>query len=164
MGKNKSTIGWSLAIAVSKIMSIWAMVWYRALKFVTHFEYEYAQVIVDLFCENLTLVHCSVVACNYVSSFSLYLTKCVIISKLGSIMSCGLTRETRLTRHKPTPWCTRLLYCMKRFTFDGDPFTRWSHNGENEVHYERMVVFLSQEQLGYLTKYIIYWNRDLKTS
>ena len=71
------------------------------LKFVIRLEYEYAQVTVDLFCENVTLVHCSVVVCNYVSPFFLYLKECVIISKFGSTVSCGLTRETKLTRHKP---------------------------------------------------------------
>ena len=140
------------------------MVWYRALKFVTRLEYEYAQVAVDLFCENVTLVHCSVVVCNYVSPFFLYLKECVIISKFGSTVSCGLTRETRLTRHKPIAWCTRLLYCMKCSTLDGDPFTRWSHSSEIEALHGRIVVCLSQEQLGYLTKYIIHWNRDLKIS
>ena len=34
------------------------------------------QVAVDLFCENVTLVNCSVVVCNYVSPFFLYLKKC----------------------------------------------------------------------------------------
>ena len=29
----------------------------------------------DLFCENVTLVNCSVVVCNYVSPFFLYLKK-----------------------------------------------------------------------------------------
>ena len=37
--------------------------------FVICLEYEYAQVTVDLFCENFTLVHCSVVICNSVSPF-----------------------------------------------------------------------------------------------
>ena len=35
------------------------------------FRYEYAQVAVDLFRENVTLVHCSVVVCDYVSPFFL---------------------------------------------------------------------------------------------
>ena len=52
-------------------MSIYVMVWYRALKFITRLEYEYAQVPVDLFCENVTLIHCSVVVCNYVPPFFL---------------------------------------------------------------------------------------------
>ena len=30
----------------------------------------------DLFCENVILVHCSVVVCNYVSPFFLYLKGC----------------------------------------------------------------------------------------
>ena len=61
------------------------MAWYRALKFVTRLEYEYAQVAVDLFCENVTLVLCSAVVCNYVSPFFLYLKECVIIS-IHSVM------------------------------------------------------------------------------
>ena len=64
-------------------------------------EYDYAEIAVNLFCENVTLVHCSVVVCNYVLPFFLYLKDCAIISKFGSTVLCGLTRETRLTRHKP---------------------------------------------------------------
>ena len=131
------------------------MGWYRALKFATRLEYEYAQVAVDLFCENVTLVHFSVVVCNYISSFFLYLKECVIILKFGSTVLCGFTRETRLTRHKPIAWHTRLVDCMKCSTLDGDPFTRWSHSSEIEALHGRIVVCLSQEQLGYLTKYII---------
>ena len=72
-------------IAVSENTSIYAKVWYNiALKFVTHLEHEYAQVTVDLFCVNVTLVHCSVVVCNYVSPFFLYLKECVVILKFGS--------------------------------------------------------------------------------
>ena len=48
----------------------------QSLKFATRLEYEYAQVTVDLFCENVTLLHCSVVVCNYVSPFFLYLKEC----------------------------------------------------------------------------------------
>ena len=77
------------------------MVRYRALKFVTRFEYEHAQVIVDLFCENVTLAHCLVLVCNYVSTFFLYLKECVVISKSGFTVSCDLTRERRLTKYKP---------------------------------------------------------------
>ena len=60
------------------------MVSYKALKFVTRLEYEYAQVAVDLFCKNVTLVYYSVVVYNYVSSFLLYLKECVVILKSGS--------------------------------------------------------------------------------
>ena len=76
------------------------MVLYRALKFITCLEYEYTQVAVDLFCENATLVHCLVVVCSHVSPFFLYLKECVIISEFVSTVSCGLTRETKLTKHK----------------------------------------------------------------
>ena len=77
----------------------------------------------------------------------LHLKECVVIfiSKFGSTVSCGLTRETRLTMHKPTAWCTHLLDCMKCITLDGDPFSRWSLSTENEVLYGRIVVYLSQE-------------------
>ena len=95
----------------------------------------------DIFCENVTLVHCSVVVCNYV----LCLKECVIILEFGSTVSCGLTRETRLTKHKPTAQCTSLLACMKCNTFDGDPFTRWSCSSENKVLNRKIVVGLSQE-------------------
>ena len=50
---------------------------------------------------HLSIVRSSVMVCNYVLLFFLYLKECVIISKLGSTVSCGLTREARLTRHKP---------------------------------------------------------------
>ena len=138
------------------------MVLNRALKFVTRSDYEYAQVAVDLFCEKVTLVHCSVVVCNYISPFFLHLKKCVIISKFGSTVSCGLTRETRLTKLNPIAWRTRLLDCMKCSTLDGNPFTRWSHSSEIEAIYGRIVACLSQKKLGYLTKYIIHWNRGFK--
>ena len=94
---------------------------------------------------DVTGVHCSVVVCNYVSSFFLYLKECVVISKFGFTVSCSLTRETRHTRHKPIAWRTRLLDWMKCSTLNSDPFTRWSHSGENEVLYGRIVVYLSQE-------------------
>ena len=122
------------------------------------------QVTVDLFCENITLVHFLVVVCNYVSPFFLYLKECVIISKFESTVSCGLTRETRLTRHKLIAWHTCLLDCMKCSALEGDPSTLWSYSREIEALHGRIVVCLSQEQPGYLTKYIIHWNRDLKTS
>ena len=61
--------------------------------FEIHLEYEYAEVTADLLCENVTLVHCSMVVCNYVAPFSLYLKECVVISKFGSTVLCSLTRE-----------------------------------------------------------------------
>ena len=54
----------------------------------------------DLFYENLTPVHCSVAVYIHVSPFFLNLKECVIISKFGSTVSCGLARETRLTKNK----------------------------------------------------------------
>ena len=151
-------------MAVSKSSSTEVMDWYRALKFTTLLDYEYAQVVVDLFRENVTLIHCSVVVCNYVSPFFLYLKECVVISKFGSTVSCGLTRETRLRRHKPIAWHTHLLDCMKCSTLNGDPFTQLSFSDENKVLYGRIVVCLSQKQWGYLTKYIIHWNWDIRIS
>ena len=130
-------------IAVSKSTSMQVIVWYRALKFVIRLEYEYAQVAVDLFCENVPLVLCSVVVCNYVLPFFLHLKECIVISKFGSTMSCDLTRETSLTRHKPIAWCTRLLYYMKCSILDFVPFTRWSHSSEFEALYGGIVVCLS---------------------
>ena len=70
------------------------------MEFVTRLQYEYAEVAVDLFYENLTPVHCSVAVCIHVSPFSLYLKECVITSKFGSTVSCSLARETRLTKNK----------------------------------------------------------------
>ena len=40
------------------------------MEFVTRLQYEYAQVAVDLFYENLTPVHCLVAVCIHVSPFS----------------------------------------------------------------------------------------------
>ena len=71
------------------------------MKFVTRLEYEYVQVAVDLFHENVTLVHCSIVVCDYVSPFFLYLKERIVISKFESTVSCGLTRETNLQGTSP---------------------------------------------------------------
>ena len=54
------------------------------MEFVTRLQYEYAQVAVDLFYENLPPVHCSVAVCIHVLQFFLYLKECAIISKFGS--------------------------------------------------------------------------------
>ena len=70
------------------------------MEFVTRLQYEYAQVAVDLFYENLTPVHCSVAVYIHVSPFFLHLKECVIISRFRSTVSCGLARETRLTKNK----------------------------------------------------------------
>ena len=70
------------------------------MEFVTRLQYEYAQVAVDLFYENLTPVHCSVAVCIHVSPFFMYIKGCAIILKFGSTVSCGLARETRLTKNK----------------------------------------------------------------
>ena len=53
----------------------------ETVTFVTRLEYQYVQVIVDLLCENATLVHYFVVVCNHVSPLFLCLEQCVIISK-----------------------------------------------------------------------------------
>ena len=140
------------------------MVWYRALKFVTHLKYKYAQVTVDLFCKNVTLVYCLVVVCNYILPFFLCLKEYVVILKFGSTMSCGFTRETRLSNYKPIAWRTSLLDCMKYFTLNSDPFSWWPLSGENEVLHGRIVICLSQQQLGYSIKYMIHWNWNIKTS
>ena len=55
-----------------------------------------------------------------------------------------------------------LLDCMKFSTLNGNSFTQWSLSGENEVLYGRIAVWLSHEQLGNSTKYIIHWNWDIK--
>ena len=70
--------------------------------------------------------------------------------KFGSTVSCSLTRETRLTKHKPTAQHTRLLDCMKCATLNGDSFTHWSLSTVTKVLCGRVVVCLSQEHLGYL--------------
>ena len=59
-------------IAVSESMSIYVSNGLiQSFECITRLEYEYAQVTVDLFCENVTLVHCSVVVYNYVLPFFL---------------------------------------------------------------------------------------------
>ena len=60
-------------IAMRESMSISANVWYRSLKFITCLEHEYAQVAMDLFCKNVILIRCSVVVCNCILPFFLYL-------------------------------------------------------------------------------------------
>ena len=52
------------------------------MKFITRLEYKYAQVAVDLFRENVTLVHCSVVVCDYVLPFFLYLKERIVILEI----------------------------------------------------------------------------------
>ena len=66
----------STVIAVSKSTSIYATAWYRVLKFVMLSEYKNTQVTVNLFCENATLVHCSVVVYDHILSFLLCLKEC----------------------------------------------------------------------------------------
>ena len=70
------------------------------MEFVTRLQYKYAQVAVDLFYKNVTLVHCSVAVCAYVSPFFLYFKECVVISEFKSTVLCGLARETKLTKNK----------------------------------------------------------------
>ena len=55
---------------------------------------------VDLFFENVTLVHCLVVACSHGLPFFLYLKEYIIFLEFGSTVACGMTRETRLAKHK----------------------------------------------------------------
>ena len=64
----------------------------RAMKLVTDSQYEHAQVAVDLFHQNVTLVHCSVAVRIHFS----YLKECMVSSEFGSTVSCGLAREPRL--------------------------------------------------------------------
>ena len=64
------------------------MVCYRTTKFVTRLHYEYAQGTVDLFCENVTPVHCLVAVYIRVLPFFLYLKECVVISEFG-LQSCA---------------------------------------------------------------------------
>ena len=71
------------------------------MEFVTRLQYEYAQVAVDLFYENLTPVHCSVAVYIHVSPFFLHLKECVIISKCGSTVSCAWQERQGLQRTKP---------------------------------------------------------------
>ena len=48
------------------------------MKFVTRLQYEYTQVAVDLFCENVTLVHCSAAVCIHIIIL-LYRKECIAI-------------------------------------------------------------------------------------
>ena len=136
------------------------------MKFATCLDYEYAQVAVDLFCEHVTLVHCSVVVCNYVSPFFLYLKR--VCHNFEIWIHSVVRLDKRDKAYKAQAHCLTYalsgLHEMFHPSVDGDPFTRWSHSREIEALHGRIVVCLSQEQLGYLTKYIIHWNWDLKTS
>ena len=51
-------------------------------------EYEYAQVTGDLFCENVTLAHSSVVVCNYVLPFFLCLKRVCCNLEIWIHMQC----------------------------------------------------------------------------
>ena len=84
------------------------------------------KVTVDLFCENLTLIHYLVVAmvCNHILPFFFHLKRCVVFLKFGFTMLYSMTRETRLTKHKAIAQCTCLLDYMKCTTHDNHPFTR----------------------------------------
>ena len=71
------------------------------MEFVTHLQYEYAQVAVDLFYENLTPVHCSVAVCIHVSPFYLYLKEYVIIRNLDPQCRAAWQERQGLQRTKP---------------------------------------------------------------
>ena len=67
---------------------------------VTCLQYKYAQVTVELFYDNVTLVHCSVVPFMFQYFSCILKTVCVITLEFGSTVSCSLTKETRITEHK----------------------------------------------------------------
>ena len=66
------------------------------MEFVTYLKYEYAQVTVDLL-----KYHTCPLFSGGLHSLFLHLKKCVIILEFGSRVSCGLAKETRLTKTKP---------------------------------------------------------------
>ena len=82
-------------IAVSKTTSIYTIVWYRAMKFITRLRYVCMNAFRSLwiYFEKIALVHRSVVVYNHTSPFFLCLKECVIISEFGSTVSCGLIRD-----------------------------------------------------------------------
>ena len=71
------------------------------MEFVTRLQYEYAQVAVDLFYENLTPVHYSVAVYIHVSPFFLYLKECVIIQNLDPQCHAAWQERQGLQRTKP---------------------------------------------------------------
>ena len=109
----------------------------------------------NLFCENVTLVHCSVVhGLQLRFTIFLYVKECVIISNFGSSVMWLVKRDKA---YKTQAHClTYMLTGLHEYsTLNDDPFTRWTPSSKNEVLCGRIVVYLSQKQLGYLTKYII---------
>ena len=70
----------------------------------------------DLFHENVILVHCLVAVCI---QYFLYHKECTIISEFSFTVLCGLAREKRLTKHKAI--CTCLLDCTKYSRLNSSP-------------------------------------------
>ena len=64
--------------------------------------YEYTQVTVHLFNENLTLAHCLVAVCIQVLPYFLYLSESVVILEFGPTILCDLVRETSNANNKAT--------------------------------------------------------------
>ena len=71
------------------------------LEIITCLEYEYAQVAVDLFCENVTLVYCLVVVCNQISQFFLYFDECCNF-EIWIHSSVWLDKRDKVNKHKST--------------------------------------------------------------
>ena len=95
------------------------------MKFPTHLQYEHTEVAVDLFSENVALVHYLVVVCIYVSSFFLYLKECVVILEFGSTVLYRLARKTRRIKQKVIAYCTDLLDYTKCATLNSGFYTQW---------------------------------------
>ena len=95
---------WLFSVGWSGLVWICSAPIYTAILFMKNHTrlalYECLQVTVDLLCENIILVHCSVVVYNHTSPFFLCLKECAIITECGSTVLWGLIRETRLTKLK----------------------------------------------------------------
>ena len=63
------------------------------MEFVTHLQYKYVQVAVDLLYENVTLVHCLVIVCIHLLAFLSHLKGCVDILEFVSTVLCDLGKD-----------------------------------------------------------------------
>ena len=120
----------------------------RVVKFVAHLQYGHAQVIVDSFRENVTLVHCMVIVCNHILPFFLSLRVCLI----AGIWFHSVVQVD----NKDKAYKVQIHGLMDRFTSLHELFhSQWwplhlmiSLSCENEVLHRRVVVCLLQEQMG----------------
>ena len=78
-------------------------------------QYEYAQVAVDLFCENIALVCCSVAVCIHISPYFLYPKECITILQFNFLIHSVMQLDKR---HK-APQSHSLMYTLIDSSLDG---------------------------------------------